>query len=160
MDLTKTMVCPKCGHVVAVTDQFCSKCGERLEPPTFWRKLGAWFKSAFKPGPHVLVLKKNVTLQTIDKQSVKHVYHSMNEVPPEFRAVFEKLKSELDAQPQSQSSAVSKDGLEPQREVVVRENFQEFKIKDLMGKEQVYHSLDEMPPETRALFEKLGGRLD
>ena len=133
MDLTKTMVCPKCGHVVMVTDQFCSQCGDRLAPPSFWRRLGAWFKSAFKPGPHTLVLKKNVTLQTIDKQNLRHVYKSLDEVPPEFRGAFEKLKSELDANPQSQSSVVSNDALKPERGIVVRENFQEFKIKDLTG---------------------------
>jgi hypothetical protein len=57
-----------------------------------------------------------------------------------------------------QSNVVSaKDA--PPPGIIVRKNTQVFKIKDASGKEQVYHSLDEMPPETRALFEKLGGRL-
>ena len=158
MDLTKTMVCPKCGNVVMVTDQFCSKCFERLERPAFWRRIGAWFKSAFKPGVHTLVLKKNVRLETIDKQSVKHAYHSLDEVPPEYRGAFEKLQSEMDAKAQSQSSDVSKDA--PQEGTIIRKNFQEFRFKDASGNEQVYHSLDEMPPETRALIEKLRGRLN
>ena len=165
MDLTKTTVCPKCGHVVMVTDQFCSQCGERLDRPSFWKRLGAWFQSAARPGPRTvgqrtIVLKKNVTLQSIDKQSVKHVYHSLDEVPPEFRAEFEKLTKELDARPQSESSAVSNETQQPQQETVIRENFQEYRFKDETGKEQIYHSLDEMPPETRALFEKLRGQID
>jgi hypothetical protein len=158
MDLTKTMICPKCGNVVMVTDQFCSKCGERLKSPSFWRRLGKWFQSVSKPNPpspartHTLVLKKDVTLETIDKQSVKHVYHSLDEVPPEIRGVFEKLESEL------KLPDVSKDVLQPG--TIVRESFQEFRFKDAFGKEQVYHSIDEMPPETRALFEKMRGRLN
>jgi hypothetical protein len=35
-----------------------------------------------------------------------------------------------------------------------------FKFKSGLGKEQVYHSLDEMPPEKRAIIEKIQGRLD
>lgn len=153
MDLNKTMVCPKCGHVAAVTDQFCSQCFERLERPSLWQRLGAWFQSRVKSGPNsmTLLLKNDVRLESIDKQSIKHVYHSLDEVPPEFRAAAEKLKAELDAKPQS--GAVSNDA-------VVRGSFQEFKIKNAFGKEQVYHSLEEMPPETRALFEKLRGRLN
>ena len=155
MDLSKTMVCPKCGHVVMVTDQFCSKCFERLERPSFWRRLGAWFQSAFKPGLHTMVLKKNIQFQTTDKQNVKHIYRSLDEVPPEFRDVFKKFTKGMDASPQS--SGVSKDM--PESGIIVRKNIQEFKFKDKTGTEQVYHSLDEMPPETRALFEKLRQRL-
>lgn len=155
MDLSKTMPCPKCGNVVMVTDQFCSQCGERLGRPSFWRRVGAWLRSAARPGPHTFVIRKGVTLKTIDRHSVKHVYHSLDEVPPEFRATIEKLKKELDDK--SNSSADSKDKLE--QGMVLREDIQEFKFKDAAGNEQVYHSLDEMPPETRALFEKLRGRL-
>jgi hypothetical protein len=152
---------------VAVTDQFCSKCFNPLERPSFWRRLGAWFKSAAKPGTHTIILKKNVTLQTIDKDKVKHVYHSLAEVPPELRAEFEKLEADaiksLDANPQS--IVVSSDVQQPQplqqeKKTVIRKNFQEFKFKDASGKEQVYHSLDEMPPQTRAIFEKLRGQLN
>jgi hypothetical protein len=151
-NVSKTMVCPKCGNVVAVTDQFCSKCFEKVERPSFWRRLGAWFQSRIKLAPNsaTLVLTKDVRIESIGRKSVKHVYHSLDEVPPEFRAAAEKLKAELDAKPGS--DVVSND-------TIIRENIQEFKIKNAFGKEQVYHSLNEMPPETRALFEKLQGRL-
>src|SRR5215469_8009969 len=149
------MAGPKCGNVVMVTDQFCSKCFERLERPSFWRRLGAWFKSAFKPGLHTIVLKKKITFQSTNKQGVKHVYHSLDEMPPEFRAKFEKLTKALDAKSQS-----SGDSTDIQPGMIVNRNIQEFKFKDASGKEQVYHSLDEMPSETRAIFEKLRGRLN
>lgn len=149
------MVCPKCGKVVAVTDQFCSKCFNKLERPTFWRRLGAWFQSAFKPGTHTLVTWKNETFRNIDNQGAKHVYHSLDEMPPDIRATFEKLQSEttkgLDAG--QLLSEVLKGTLKPGT-IVSRTDFQEFRIQDETGKEQVYHSLDEMPPELREAYEK------
>ena len=158
MDLTRTMACPKCGNIVAVTDQFCSQCGDSLKRPSFWQRVGKWFQSAAKPvpRPRTLILKKNVSIQSIDKHSVKHVYKSLDEMPPELRAEIEKMTKELETGPRS--SGVSKETLPG--ETVIREDFQEYKFKDATGKEQVYHSLDEMPPETRALFEKLRGKLD
>jgi hypothetical protein len=157
MDLSKTMVCPKCGNTVAVTDQFCSKCFERLERPSFWRRLGAWFQSAFKPGPHTLVIRKDERFQTVDRQNAKHVYHSLGEMPPDVRATFEKLQSEtakgMDAK-QLLSELLK--GKQKPGTFVSREDFQEFRIQDESGKEQVHHSLEEMPPEIREAFEKAG----
>lgn len=155
MDLSKTMVCPKCGNVVAVTDQFCSRCYERLERPSIWRRLGAWFQSAFKPGVHTLVTSKKERFQTSDRQNVKHVYRSIDEVPPQLREAFEKLQSGsakgLDV---SQLLSELLKGAQKPGTVVSRKDFQEFRIQDETGKEQVYHSLDEMPPELREAFEK------
>lgn len=161
MDATKTMACPQCGNVVAVTDQFCSKCFVRLERPAFWRRLGSWFQSVFKPGRHTLSIKGKVSLQTISKQSgEQHTYRSLDEVPPEFRAQFEKLQSEVTKGLDTglQSADVLKAA--PKPGIIVRKEIRVFKFKDGLGKEQVYHSLDELPPEKRALFEKVQGRLN
>ncbi|HEV2328087.1 MAG TPA: hypothetical protein VGY56_04775 [Verrucomicrobiae bacterium] len=87
-------------------------------------------------------------------------------MPPELREAFEKARpeaikelevtKELDAEWQS-SSGISKNTQKPG--FITRKNFQEFMFKDASGEEQVYYSIEEMPPETRALFEKLRGRL-
>jgi len=157
MDISKTIVCPKCGNVVMVTDQFCSKCFERLERPSFWRRLGAWFMAAFKPGSVTLVIRKN---QSFDRQNMRNLFHLPDDMRPEVREKFEtllsKMQEKLDAR--QQSPRVSKDKEQPG--IIVHKKIQEFKFKDASGKEQVYHSLDEMPPETRALFEKVRGRLN
>lgn len=168
MDLRKTMVCPHCGTTVAVTDQFCSKCFERLERPSLWKRLRAWFQTAFKsvphtfvnkPASHTLVLKKDVRLETTDKQNVRHIYHSLDEMPPDLRGEFEKLESEAkQLNSEAPSAAVPREPLK--QEFIVRKKIEVFKFKDASGKEQIYRSLDEMPPETRELFEKLRGRLD
>jgi hypothetical protein len=161
MDASKTMACPECGNVVAVTDQFCSKCFARLERPAFWRRLGSWFRSVFKPGLHTLSIKGKVSLQTISKQGgEQHTYRSLDEVPPEFRAQFEKLQTEVtkELDTELRSADVLKDASKPG--IIVRKEIRVFKFKDASGKEQVYHSLDEMPPEKRALIEKMQGRLN
>jgi hypothetical protein len=160
MDASKTMTCPQCGNLVAVTDQFCSKCFARLERPAFWRRLGSWFQSVFKPGLHTRVIKQKVSLQTISKQGEQHMYRSLDEVPPEFREQFEKLQFEVtkDLDTELQSADVLKDA--PKPGIIVRKEIRVFKFKDASGKEQVYHSLDEMPPEKRALFERVQGRLN
>lgn len=160
MDASKTRACPECGNVVAVTDQFCSKCFARLERPTLRGRLASWFRSAFKPGPHRWVIKGKISLQTTNKQGEQHVYRSLDEVPPEFREKFEKLRSEVAKETDAavQSAVASKDA--PKPAFIFRKEIRVFKFKDASGKEQVYHSLDEMPPEQRAIFEKVRGRLD
>jgi hypothetical protein len=161
MDAGKTMACPQCGNVVAVTDQFCPKCFARLEPPAFWRRLGSWFQSVFKPGPHTLSIKGKVSLQTISKQSgEQHTYRSLDEVPPEFREQFEKLQSEVTKDLNTELLSAEALNEAPKPGIIVRKEIRVFKFKSGLGKEQVYHSLDEMPPEKRALFEKIQGRLD
>jgi hypothetical protein len=143
MDPSKTMACPECGNVVAVTDQFCSKCYSRLERPTFWRRLGSWFRSALKPGPHTLFLKRNESFKIISQEGERKVYHSLDEVPPEYREDLKKLQAEAAKSPQGVSTS----------RIVVHKKVAEIKFQDASGKEEVYHSLEEMPPEWRALVE-------
>ena len=87
------------------------------------------------------------------------MYHSLDEVPPEFREKFEKLQSEATQKLEAglQAGEVLKDA--PAGAFIVHKELREFRIKGASGKEQVYHSLDEMPPETRAIFEKATSRL-
>jgi len=194
MDLSKTMSCPKCGRVVAVTDQFCSGCFAPLRRPTFWRQLVSWFQSKSNPGTypidinktgnfeimeksedqhayhnpvemtrelqsksepyvHTTVIKKTETFKIIGKSGEQHTYHSLAEVPPELRDNCEKLEAE--AIKELLSSQPSADGSTPARPgMTIRQNTMVIKIKDRTGKEQTYHSINEMPPEVRATFEK------
>lgn len=132
------MVCPKCGNVVAVANQFCSKCYERLEKPSFWRRLGAWFRSAFKPGTHTIVIRNSEDFQTIDRQNAKHVYRSLDEVPPDVRERFEKLKAEMtNGLDVGQLLSEFLKGTPQTGTVVSRKDFQEFRIQGEDGKEQI-----------------------
>jgi hypothetical protein len=148
MNAGKTMNCPECGNTVAETDQFCSKCFARLEPPGFWRKL---FLSLFQVvntlQRHILIIKKTATIKTTDKDGRRHECHSLDKAPPELRAEIEKLESEA-----------LKENVTPR--MISRKSVSLFKVKDASGNERIYHSLDEMPPDVRALVERAQKQID
>jgi hypothetical protein len=158
MDAGKTRNCPQCGNEVAETDQFCSKCFARLEPPSLWRKFLSLFQSAGssrQPRP-IVNIKKSVTIRTTDKDGQSHLYHSLDEVPPDLRAEFEKLESEV---MKEQGGSVSLSETSPTGGVSISRTFSEkkvtvYKIKDASGNERIYHSLDELPPEIREAIQR------
>jgi hypothetical protein len=151
MNAGKTMNCPECGNTVAVTDQFCSKCFARLEPPSMWRKL---FLSLFQvvntPQGRILNIKKAVTIKTVGEDGEPHEYHSLDEVPPGMRAEIEKLESEV----------LKRKGNSITLGIIKKESVSVFKIKDTSGNEHIYHSLNEMPPDFRALAERAQKQID
>jgi len=153
------MTCPECGNVVAVTDQFCSKCYARLEPPSLWRKLLLAFKSATQPGLHTATLKKTVTFKKSSKDGERQVFHSLDEAPPELRAEFEKLQS--DVMKQTSAALPLAGALETEKPVtpgiISKRTVSVFKVKDASGNERIYHSLDELPPEIQQAMKRLGG---
>src|SRR5437899_3315500 len=89
------MKCPDCGNTVEKTDRFCPKCCARIDPPSLWRRLVSFFQSAAKSGPHVLNIKKTVTIKTVDKDGSRHEYHSLAEAPLELQKAVEKLQEEV-----------------------------------------------------------------
>jgi len=159
VELSKTRTCPECGNVVAVTDQFCSKCFARLEPPSLWRKLRSLFQAATRPGPHMVTLKRTETFKTMDRAGERQVYRSLDDVPPGRRAEFEKLQADVIKEmgttlPLTRTSPpgnVVPPGIIGKRTVSV------FKVKDASGNERVYHSLDELPPEIQKAVRRLEG---
>ncbi len=70
---------------------------------------------------------------TMNREGERHVYHSLDELPPDQLAEVERLSSE----------ALSGKGGHL------------FKVRDASGQERTYHSLDEMPPEVRVLVERI-----
>lgn len=168
MDPSKTMACPACGNIVAVTDQFCPKCFARLEPPGLWRKFLSWLRSQVKvqvpgirPRPQVTI-KKTVDIQTTGKDGVKHEYHSLDEVPPEMRAEFEKLESAVLGEMGASASVTetSSEGDVTKSRYISTKNISVYKVRDAGGNERIYHSFEELPPEIRAAFEKARDKKD
>lgn len=156
MNAGKTMNCPQCGTAVAVTDQFCSKCFARLEPPGLWRRFLSLFQFAGQSRPHVLNIKKTVTIKTVGEDGQPHEYHSLDEVPPAMRAEIEKLESEvMKEKGDSMSFAeTSPMGNAITSGIIKGKSVSVFKIKDASGNERIYHSLDQLPPHIRVLVER------
>ena len=70
---------------------------------------------------------------TTNREGERHVYHSLDEMPPDQRAEVERLSSE----------ALSGKGGHL------------FRVRDASGQERTYNSLEKMPPEIRVLVERI-----
>jgi hypothetical protein len=162
------MNCPACGSIVAVTDQFCPKCFARLEPPSLWRKLLSWFRLQVRvqvpglPRRPLVTFKKTVDIRATDKDGVKHEFHSLDEAPPELRAEIEKLESAVLGEMNASTSVTETlpEGNATKSHFIVKKNVSMYKIRDASGNERIYHSLEELPPEIRAAFEKARDKTD
>jgi len=149
------MNCPDCGCAVAKTDHFCRKCYARLEPPSLWRRIISFFKNLSRPGSHLLTVKKTVTIKTVDKDGTEHEYHSLGEAPLALQQEVAKLQSQMKLQVESlpEEGLIDSDTTRHSG-VTVKKSVSIYRIKDAYGKETVYHSLNELPPQIRAAIEK------
>jgi hypothetical protein len=145
------MNCPDCANPLEEDAQFCPKCFARIEPPTFLQKLVGFFQGKAPPRRSVIKLKKTVTIKTTDKDGQRHEYHSLDEVPAELRSQIEKLESEGLKEGLSSSSGLTS-------KIIGKKSISVFKVKDASGNEHTYHSLDELPPEIRAVWERAQNR--
>jgi uncharacterized protein YrzB (UPF0473 family) len=156
------MNCPECGIPVENDAHFCPKCYARIEPPGLLRRLGGFFRGLFKPGVHVIKTEKKVKITTVDSDGNRHDYHSVNEVPLAQRAQFEKMETEANEQARAMSAELAQTPSPPGLVKVKAASV--FKIKDALGQERVYHSLEELPPEVRERLAKLmpglGGKVN
>jgi hypothetical protein len=143
------MNCPDCGSPVEKEAQFCPKCYARIEPPTFWQKLFRLFQSSRAPRQPIISIKRTVSVRTTDKDGQRHEYHSLDELPSELRAEVEKAQAE--ALKQGLGSSSSGPGTIT---INTTKKVSLFKVKDAEGNEQVYHSLEELPPDLRAAYEE------
>jgi hypothetical protein len=147
------MNCPDCGNPVEKDAKFCPKCFARIEPPGFLRRLASFFQNLTKPGPHVLKFKTRVTIATLDKDGNRHEYHSVDEAPVEMRSQIETLESEAMKEQVNPLSAETLAQAAGKPGIISKLTVSIFKSKDASGRERIYHSLDELPPEIRAAVE-------
>jgi hypothetical protein len=149
------MNCPECGNPLEKEAQFCPKCYARIEPPTFWQKLLRLFQGSGKPRRPLISIKKTVSIRTTDAHGERHEYHSLEELPSELRKEVENLQAEG---LKESFRASSTDG--PTTKIVSRKTGSVFKVRDAAGNEHVYHSLEELPPEIRAAWERARNQRD
>ncbi len=140
------MNCPQCDYPVGKNSLYCPKCYARIAPQSRWQRL----LSRFRRGPaSVLHSENTVIVKTTDEQGQQREYHSLDDVPPEIRTEIERLKSE----PWKETyPSISADGRRIER--ISKKTLSTFKVTDASGKESIYHSSDEMPPELRAVLEQ------
>lgn len=146
------MNCPACGSSLEKDAQFCPKCFERVEAPGLWQKFLALFQSSAAPSRRLVNLAKTVNIKTTDSSGEMHEYHSLVEAPPEVRAAMEEMKAEV--MKGAGETAVSRSANGVFSRIVTQKSVSVYKINDAAGNERVYHSLEELPPEIRAVIEQ------
>jgi hypothetical protein len=141
----------------------------RWQRPWYKRKslnLGSEWESldqdGLGAGSHVATINQSVTIETVDEDGQRHVYHSMEELPPEIRSKVEALEAEaMDAKGKELSvTNTEQTGNTFKIKSVLRKNVSVYKIIDESGVERTYHSLDEMPPEIRAAILEAGEKFE
>ena len=102
------------------------------------------------------VVKETVSIRTTYPDGTQHEYSSMEQVPPEIRSQLEALEKEAAQQKGNEISISEKSaqGNTFTSKIIQQKNISMYKVVDESGVERTYHSLDEMPPEIRAAFEK------
>jgi hypothetical protein len=145
------MKCPSCGNPLEAEAHFCPKCFAPIAAPTFWQKVASFFLSG-KPRRPLISIKKTITIKSTDKDGVQHEYHSLDQVPPDLAAEIKKLEGHT---LKDVSKEFVSDG--PTYNLTIKKSVSVFRIRDASGKERVFHSLEEIPPELRAIVEKARG---
>jgi hypothetical protein len=153
------MNCPDCGTPVEKEAQFCPKCYARIEPPTFWQKLLRLFQGNPARRQPLIQIKKTISIKTTGPDGQQREYSSLDELPPELRAEFEKAEAEGLKEVLRSSSSDGRT-TNVRTTLVSNKKLSLFKVRDASGNERTYHSLEEMPPEVRAAFEEAQRRQD
>jgi hypothetical protein len=139
------MNCPECSTPIEKNAHFCPKCYARIEPPGLWQRFLSLFQGQGQRRTSVVTIRKTLNIKTRDKDGQAREYHSLDEVPAELRAQIQQLESDAEKEALSGGSNTGK--------LITRKTTSVIKVKDAAGNERIYHSLDELPPELRAVVE-------
>jgi hypothetical protein len=128
------MYCSQCGTELSEIERRCPTCSAPIRSGGILRRFWHWLTS-----PSVSVtLRTTAAIEKqkfvyVDKTSGKRqVFHSLDEIPPEIRAMLKEV--------QASGTAIEK-------------SVYSFQGPD--GQKHTYHSLEEMPPEIRATYESI-----
>jgi hypothetical protein len=154
------MDCPACGALIAEGQAFCPSCTEPVRQPGLFSRLWKRLRAALADPAPIVVTQRAERIEVVNSQTGKRqVYQSLEEMPAETRSAIEaalggqKLPAVLDpaAIEQLARDAAAR-GI--QGDLV---KCQVFTHRDAAGREHTYHSLEEMPPGVREIFEKAVG---
>ena len=124
------MLCPECGSQVADGQESCPECRFQIRKPGLLRRLRAFFGGTSTKTFITFRMLENVTF--VDTATGKHqVFNSFDDGPSETRTKIQEAQAQ--------------GGITSQKSSVV-----------FLGADgQEYHSLEEMPPDVRAMYEQI-----
>ena len=138
-------ICHKCGAEIPEGSPVCRSCFEPVPCEGFLTRLLRVFsgggrasggKSSSPAGTKVsLTLSERIKIRDPFTGQLRE-YHSLDEVPAEFR---EQIRKARDAATGGKGGNV-------------------ITVTDAKGNVQTYYSIEELPPDVRALYDKTGGQ--
>ena len=133
------MTCSSCGMRIPEGQALCPHCRAPVRRPGLLERLFGWLASARKT-PTVNVTRtteiRQERFEIVDKDGKRQVYHSLDEVPPEFRSKIEEAMHS------------------GQREVGTSKT-SKITVRNASGREQTYDSVEDMPPDLRAIYDRI-----
>jgi hypothetical protein len=130
--------CAKCGAALEKDWPVCRSCFEPVKREGFLTRLARFFSGggASSTGSRVLYTTRQETFKIRDAATGElREYHSIDEVPEEFREQLRKARE----QAQTDGTTLTS---------------QSITVTDASGKVHTYHSIEELPPELRELYQK------
>jgi len=106
-----------------------------------------------------IVSRKSFQVYQIkDATGQERIYHSLDEVPWEKRSQIEKLESDA----MKEADLLSSEALEQAKDSagVSQKTISIYTVRDASGQERTYHSLEELPPDLRAMIENAKKQFD
>ncbi len=133
------MTCDHCGSRIPEDAESCPYCRAPVREPGLLERLFRWLGAPRKASPARVIRKTEIREQrfeTVDAAGQRHVYRSLDEVPPDLRPRIEEAlrAAEQDAAPGGSIRIT---------------------VKDSSGRQQTYNSVEEMPPDIRAIYERI-----
>lgn len=156
------MNCSQCGLHIPEGAQTCPNCRAPVRQPGFLERLFGWLAPARQPTIHRQVIRKTEIkeqpFQIVEATGQQQVYRSLEEVPPELRSTVEEALRAAASGAAAGGKVRVTVKIEESRRTVSPAATQDAKVritvKDASGQERTYHSVEEMPPEIRALYER------
>jgi len=135
--------CQKCGAEIPEGSPVCRSCFEPVPAEGLLKRLFRFLsggrvslmKMSSLPGARVNVrVSESIKIRDPFTGQLRE-YHSLDEVPEEFREQIRKARAAMVKGSGSSQNSIT--------------------VTDAAGKTQTYHSLQELPPDIRALYEKV-----
>jgi hypothetical protein len=154
------MDCPACGALIAEGQAFCPSCSEPVRQPGLISRLWTRLRAALADPAPIVAMQRAEQIQVVDpKTGERKVYQSLAEMPAETRAALEAALGGTSLPAVLDAAAIERLAREAAARGVPGDlvKCQVFTHRDASGREHTYQSLEEMPPEVRAIFEKAVG---
>ena len=148
------MYCSTCGADMVEGQDCCPACSAPVAKPGFLRRMaGALFTWLTDVRTSTVQVRRVERIEITDPRTGKQrVFHSLEDLPPEVRAQVEASRGQGHLIEERESIT---DAQGVKLEMTRTPSGVKFLYRDASGKEQTYLLPKDMPPEVRAIYERM-----